>query len=343
MKYKKFGKQEWMVSKLGFGLASIMDPKTTNFKEIEFAIDKAIDLGYNFFDTAWSYGNGESEKFLGKILKKHSSKNLYVASKIPSKRNLSPNMKLAWAYTPDHIISFTEKTLQNLGIECIPLQQFHLWEDAWAENDSWKNAIEKLKKDGKILSCGLSLKRNEANNCLQTLDTGLIDSVQVVYNVFEQEPDKKLFSICKQKNIAVINRAVYDNGMLADKYTEDTLFEKNDYRSNHFKGNEFQESIQRLHEIKKILPEGMTIQELALQFVLQNKDVNVYIIGTSNIAHVEKNIAQTLIEPMALELMDEIKKHNWQRNYNYIDTMNPLKALYLDVRYLSQKIISNIK
>lgn len=343
MQNNPFGKTNLIASRLGYGLWSTQNQKHPNFSAMEYAIDKAIDLGYNYFDTAWGYGFGTSEQIIGRIIKKHSSKDIILATKIPLRRPLAPNMKLEWVFSEDHIISFTEKSLKNLQIECIPLQQFHQWEDHWAMNDTWKNAIEKLKKTGKIKACGISINQNQPNNSLKTLETNLIDAVQVSYNIFDQAPEEKLFPLCKEKNIAIISRLTFNYGALAGIFTKETKAYNNNFSSSQLNNLEILEAVERVEELKKILPPNMTLAELALRFVLNNKDINVSIIGMTTSNEVEENYETALKEPLDINLIQELKKHVWNRTYNYTTKTSLLKSLIFDSKHIIQSFISNFK
>jgi Predicted oxidoreductases (related to aryl-alcohol dehydrogenases) len=187
MKYRTFGRTGFRVSEVGYGMWGMAGWTGSESEEVNRALDKSVELGCNFFDTAWAYGAGLSEQILNALLKRHPEKKLYVATKIPPKNRKwpsRPEFKLPEVFPADYIIEYTDKSLQNLGIEAIDLQQFHVWEDGWAQEDEWKEAITKLTQQGKVKAWGISINRWEPNNSLQTLQTGLIDAVQVIYNIF---------------------------------------------------------------------------------------------------------------------------------------------------------------
>ena len=209
MQYRKFGRTGWNVSEVGYGMWGMAGWTGSEEKEINDALDKSIEMGCNFFDTAWAYGNGLSETMLNKTMKRHPGKKLYVATKIPPKNRkwpAKPHFTIDEVFPADYIVEYTEKSLKNLGIDSIDLQQFHVWEDAWAPFNEWKEAIRKLTADGKVKAWGVSVNRWEPDNCLETLKTGLIDAVQVIYNIFDQAPEDNLFPLCREKDIAVIAR-----------------------------------------------------------------------------------------------------------------------------------------
>ena len=183
MQYRKFGRTGWQLSEIGYGMWGLASWTGANQSEIQHALDKSVDLGCNFFDTAWAYSAGISEQILGQLLKKNAAKKLYCATKIPPKNfkwPALPQYKPEDCYPESHIIEYTEKSLKNLGVEAIDLQQFHVWDDSWASYDGWKNGIEKLKKEGKVKHFGISINRWEPDNVTEALKTGLIDAVQVI-------------------------------------------------------------------------------------------------------------------------------------------------------------------
>ena len=213
MEYRRFGRTNWEVSEIGYGMWGLAGWSGSDAQEYERALDVAVEKGCNFFDTAWGYAEGKSEQVLGKLQKRHTGKKLYLATKIPPKNFKWPSKKgyqLEDCFPADHIRQYTEKSLQNLGVETIDLQQFHVWEDDWARDERWQRAVEDLKREGKIRAMGVSVNRWEPNNCLQTLDTGLIDAVQVIYNIFDQAPEDLLFPACERLDIGLIARVPFD-------------------------------------------------------------------------------------------------------------------------------------
>ncbi|HWA33766.1 MAG TPA: aldo/keto reductase, partial [Cyclobacteriaceae bacterium] len=237
MNYRRFGRTNWNVSEIGYGMWGLAGWTGSDEKEVQTALEKSVELGCNFFDTAWGYGAGKSEQVLGNLLKKFPAKNLYAATKIPPKNfkwPSKPSYTIDECFPASHIIEYTEKSLKNLQVDCIGLQQFHVWEDGWAGFDEWKKAVEQLKKQGKIKHIGISINRWEPDNVLNTLKTGLIDTVQVIYNIFDQNPEDSLFPLCKKLDIGVIARVPFDEGTLTGTLTKQTTFPKDDWRSTYF-------------------------------------------------------------------------------------------------------------
>lgn len=316
MKTRKFGKTDWLISELGYGMWGLVDWSGSDQNEVEKSLEMSVELGCNFFDTAWGYGEGKSEQILGKLLRRHSDKKLYAATKIPPKNFIWPSkagFQLKDCFPASHIIEYTEKSLKNMNVEQIDLQQFHVWEDAWADQDEWKSAIEKLTKEGKVAHWGVSVNRWEPNNCLKTIETGLISSVQVIYNIFDQNPVDQLFPLCKKMNVGIIARVPFDEGSLTGLLTYDTIFPADDWRSTYFVPENLTSSVDHANALKPIIPEGMDMPEMALRFILSNPDVGTIIPGMRKIKHVQSNISCSDGQGLPKPKMDELRSHRWER------------------------------
>jgi aryl-alcohol dehydrogenase-like predicted oxidoreductase len=316
MKYRRFGRTGWKVSEIGYGMWGLAGWTGSDDKESERALDLSVELGCNFFDTAWGYGSGRSEQILGKLLKRNQGKKLYMATKIPPKNFKWPSRReftLDNCFPPEHIIEYTEKSLKNLGVETVDLQQFHVWEDSWAIDERWQRAIEKLKQDGKITAIGISVNRWEPENCLATLRTGLIDTVQVIYNIFDQAPEDELFPLCEKMDIGVIARVPFDEGTLTGTLTKDTTFPADDWRSTYFVPENLNSSVEHADRLKPLIPQGMTMPEMALRFILHNKHVHTTIPGMRKEPHVRANIGTSDGKELSKELTSALKGHRWDR------------------------------
>lgn len=234
MQNRRFGRSGWQISEIGYGMWGLAGWTGSDRKETDDSLNLAIESGVNFFDTAWGYGEGLSERILGDLIRRYPDRKLYAATKIPPKNRQwpsKPGSSLQEVFPADYIIEYTEKSLKNLGTERIDLLQFHVWEDSWAQEDEWKEAIQKLTQEGKVERWGISVNRWEPDNVLKTLETGLIDAVQVIYNIFDQAPEDNLFPLCKKLDIGVIARVPFDEGTLTGTLTKETTFPADDWRS----------------------------------------------------------------------------------------------------------------
>lgn len=316
MNYRRFGRTNWKVSDVGYGMWGLAGWTGTDEAEMEKALDKSVELGCNFYDTAWAYGAGKSENILGKLIRRHPGKRLYVATKIPAKNfkwPARPEYPLQDTYPADHIIDYTERSLKNLNLDCIDLQQFHVWDDSWTKDDDWKKGIETLKKSGKVQHFGISVNRWEPENVMKALETGLIDTVQVIYNIFDQNPEDKLFPLCRKLDIGVIARVPFDEGTLTGTLTKSTVFPKDDWRSTYFVPENLIPSVDRADALQPLVPAGMTMPEMALRFILCNDDVHTIIPGMRKINHVQSNLSVSDGKGLDPALLQKLKGHRWDR------------------------------
>jgi aryl-alcohol dehydrogenase-like predicted oxidoreductase len=287
----------------------------SDIKEVEESLDRAVALGCNFYDTAWAYAAGKSEQILGGLVKRHNNK-LYCATKIPAKNfkwPAKPEYALEDCYPADHIIDYTERSLKNLQLERIDLQQFHVWDDSWTDHDDWKKAIVKLKEEGKVQHFGISVNRWQPDNVLKALETGLIDTVQVIYNIFDQAPEDNLFPLCRKLDIGVIARVPFDEGTLTGTMTKETTFPKDDWRSTYFVPENLIASVDHADALRPLIPEGMTMPEMALRFILANDDVHTIIPGMRKLRNVEANMSASDGKALDASLLDKLRGHRWDR------------------------------
>ncbi len=319
MKSRKFGNTSWQVSEIGHGMWGLAGWSGSNEHEYNNALDLSVEMGCNFFDTAWAYGGGVSEKVLANVMKRHSGKKLYAATKIPPKNLQWParaGSALNDVYPFDHIIEYTEKSLKNLQIETIDLQQFHVWDDSWADNNEWQRAVEKLKQEGKVHHFGISVNRWEPNNCLKALATGHFQSVQVIYNIFDQSPEDQLFPLCENLSIGIIARVPFDEGSLTGTLSKDTVFPKGDWRGTYFVPENLIPTVERVEQLRSILPSQMSMAEIALRFILNNKHVSTIIPGMRSAKNVKANMIASDGKRLEESLIQKLKQHRWDRTPN---------------------------
>jgi aryl-alcohol dehydrogenase-like predicted oxidoreductase len=316
MKYRKLGRTGFDVSDIAHGLWGMSGWSGSEDQESLQAMQSAIDLGCNFFDTAWAYGEGKSDSLLGKILSSNKSKRLYAASKVPPLNGrwpATPEYKYRDVFPAAHVMSYAQKIREKLGTESIDILQFHVWDDSWANDAEFRETIEKLKSEKLIRFFGLSLNRWQPENGIAALRTGLVDAVQVIYNIFDQSPEDKLFPVCRELNIGVIARVPLDEGSLGGKMTRETKFPSNDWRAKYFGPANLAQTLTRVDELKKIVPAEMTLPEMSLRFILSNPDVGTTIIGMRKLAHVKENLAVSDAGPLDKALQQKLKAHRWDR------------------------------
>jgi aryl-alcohol dehydrogenase-like predicted oxidoreductase len=289
-------------------------------EESHASLDRAIELGCNFFDTAWAYGEGHSERLLGETLRRHRGTTLYVATKIPPKNRkwpARPEYPLEEVFPADYIREYTEKSLDNIGVQTLDLQQLHVWNDAWAEDDRWQKAVAALKEQKLVRAVGISVNRFQPTNVLRALETGLIDSVQVVYNTFDQNPEDELFPFCQERNIAIIARVPFDEGSLTGTLTADTRWPEGDFRNLYFHPENLRETLPRVERLRAVLPSDMTMPELVLRHILHHPAVTTVIPGMRKLRHVEQNLGVSGKPPLPDALVDELKTHRWTRTVDW--------------------------
>jgi aryl-alcohol dehydrogenase-like predicted oxidoreductase len=316
MKYRTLGRTGFEVSEIAQGLWGISGWSGSDDQESRQAIQLAIDLGCNFFDTAWAYGNGKSDGLLGEALAKNSGKRIYAASKIPPKNLKWPGSakdSYADVFPADHVFKYAQQIREKLRVDTIDLLQFHVWDDTWTEAPEFRRTVEKLKDDGWIRSFGLSLNRWEPENGLKALQTGLVDVVQVIYNIFDQAPEDRLFPACQELKIGVVARVPLDEGSLGGKMTADTRFPETDWRSRYFGPENLAATLPRVEKLKQLVPAGTTLAEMALRFILANPAVSTTIVGMRKLDHVRQNIALSGAASLEAGLLETLRAHRWDR------------------------------
>ncbi len=316
MVIRKFGRTQWDVSEIGYGMWGMGGWTESDDLLSAKSLDLAVENGVNFFDTAWAYGHGHSEKLLGDLLRRFPNKKLYTASKIPAKNfkwPAKPEYSLEESYPTSHIVEYTEKTLKNLQTEQLDLMQFHTWDDSWSEREEWQRAVEDLKKSGKVTAMGISVNRWEPENGIKALKTGAFDAVQVIYNIFDQAPEDVLFPLCEELDIAVIARVPFDEGTLTGNITKETKFPEGDWRGTYFVPENLIASAERADLLRPLVPDGMTMAEMALRFITMNKTVSTIIPGMRKERNVLMNTALSDGKGLPNNLYQELKGHRWDR------------------------------
>lgn len=316
MQYRPFGRTGWKVAEIGYGMWGMGGWTESDDAESMASLQRSVDLGCNFFDTAYAYGEGHSEQLLGQLLEDNPDKTLYTASKIPPKNRIWPSRRgfvLDDVFPADYIRQQVEKSLVNLGTDSIDLMQFHVWEDSWAKDERWQRVCADLKNEGVVKSWGISVNRWEPDNCLNTLRTKQIDAVQVIYNIFDQNPEDHLFPLTDGLDVAIIARVPFDEGTLTGTLTKDSKWPEGDWRNTYFVPENLNASVDHAEALRPLVPAGMTMAELALRFILANPSVSTIIPGMRKLKHVETNIAVSDDVLLPQSLVAELKKHRWDR------------------------------
>ena len=281
------------------------------------ALDRAVELGCNFFDTAWAYGNGHSERLLGALLLRHPERRLYAATKVPPKNGRWPGSAATPAddvFPYEHVLALTRASLANLGVARIDLQQLHVWDDSWVDADGWKRAVEELKRDGLVAAFGISVNRWQPANVLRAIETGLVDSVQVVYNIFDQAPEEELFPACQRLDVAVIARVPFDEGSLTGTLTPSTRWPDGDWRNVYFGRGHLATTLRRVEALRPLAAAAhTTLPDLALRFILAHPAVTTTIPGMRSTRHVDANLAARVAAPLADDTMAALRRHRWDR------------------------------
>ncbi|HEY3027155.1 MAG TPA: aldo/keto reductase [Pyrinomonadaceae bacterium] len=323
MRYRQFGRTGWQVSEIGYGMWGMGSWSASDDNESLQSLQAAVELGCNFFDTAQAYGDGHSEKLLGQTVGANRDKRLYTATKIPPKNKQWParhEFKLQDTYSPDHVEEYVHRSLESAGLESFDLIQFHTWEDDWLRDDRWLYKLDDLRSQHLLNAIGISLNRWEPWNGVRAVRTGQIDSVQVIYNIFDQNPEDDLFPACDEMKVAVIARVPFDEGTLTGTLTKDSRWPEGDWRNTYFVPDNLNESVDRADALKELLRKWnqehsseITMPELALRFILNNPTVSTIIPGMRKLAHVESNIAAGDAGPLPNELYQQLKQHRWVR------------------------------
>jgi aryl-alcohol dehydrogenase-like predicted oxidoreductase len=316
MKYRKLGKTNWDVSEIGYGMWGMAGWTGSNDEESFQSLQLAVNMGCNFFDTAWGYGEGKSERLLGELVKVNKGRKLYTATKIPPKNFKWPSKReysLDDCFPPDHIQEYVERSLKNAGFDSFDLMQLHTWEDHWLEDDRGINKMIELKEKGLFHAIGISINRWEPWNGIKAVRSGLIDTVQVIYNIFDQNPKDELFIACVESNVGVIARVPFDEGTLTGTLTKESKWPKGDWRNTYFVTENLIPSVERADALKPLVPKGMTMSEMALGFILGEPTISTTIPGMRKPDHTITNMKASDAGPLDPGLMKELETHRWDR------------------------------
>jgi aryl-alcohol dehydrogenase-like predicted oxidoreductase len=319
MNQRRLGRTGLSVSEIGYGAWGIGRSMWLGAEDRESleALNRAIDLGIEFIDTALAYGPDHSERLVGEVVRSRPER-VVVASKIPPKNQQWPARAGSDpddAFPAEWIRRCTERSLRNLGMDVIDVMQFHVWHDEWVGRGSWLEGIQEMKAEGKLRFFGVSINDNQPANAVRLIETGVVDTVQVIYNVFEQAPEDELFAACERNDVGVIARVPLDEGGLTGRVGPGTTFPEGDFRNDYFSGDR---SVERVGErVDAILAdlgiEREALPEVALRYVLSHPAVSTVIPGMRTVRNVERNAAVGDGQGLPEEQVAALKAHRWDR------------------------------
>lgn len=320
MRYRRLGKTGFQVSEMGYGAWGIGGKLWLggDDRESSQALRLAIERGVNFIDTALAYGDGHSEQLVGQVVRETGHK-IYVASKVPPKNMLwpaRPGVPISEVFPYEYIMESTERSLKNLGLETIDVQQLHIWNPEWIARDEWKRAFEELKRSGKAQAVGISINDHQPDSALEIIRTGLIDTVQVIYNIFDQTPETNLFPLTIESDIGVIARTPLDEGALTGRINQHSQFEPTEFRARYFKGDRKKQVAERVAAIERDLGiQDGVMPEVALRFCLSHPAVSSVIPGMRTRANVEFNCTIPGKGALPEKVLTILRKHAWEKNF----------------------------
>lgn len=320
MRYRKLGRTGIDVSEIGYGTWGISGVQWLGARDEESltSLNAAVDVGLNFIDTALAYGEGHSERLVGRLIRERQER-IHVATKVPPKNKTWPapsGLPANEVFPAAHIRECTERSLENLGLDAIDLQQLHVWQDEWVGQGDWLEEVDNLKREGKIRFFGISVNDHQPDNAIRLIETGVVDTVQVIYNIFEQSPEDRLLPACREHDIGVIARVPFDEGALTGNITPQTTFDAGDFRAQYFRGNR---KTQVDEHIKAILSDlridREELPEVALRYVLSHPTVSTVIPGMRSVRNVRLNTGVADGKGLPKERIQSLRSHRWIRNF----------------------------
>ena len=320
MEYRTLGKTGLQVSELGYGAWGIGKTMWIGADDEESlrALRRAVGDGVNFLDTALGYGDGHSERLVGQVARAANG-TVRVATKIPPKNMVWPaprGVAANDAYPADWVVECTERSLANLGLETIDVQQFHVWSDEWVGQGDWLEGIERLRSQGKIRFFGVSINDHQPSNAIKLVNSGHVDTVQVIYNIFDQSPEDELFPAVKAADVGVIVRVPFDEGSLTGKINPATTFPDGDFRNRYFAGDRKDQVWERVQAIAKDLGAPIDrLSEIALRYCLSQPEVSTVIPGMRSVPNVDANVAAAALGPLSAEQVEILHRYRWVRSF----------------------------
>jgi aryl-alcohol dehydrogenase-like predicted oxidoreductase len=318
MKYRTLGRTGLEVSAVGFGAWAIggdMWGPQDDDQALD-AIARAWDLGCTFFDTAAVYGDGHSEELIGRFMKASGHRPV-IATKVPPKNYRWPagrGTPIREAFPKEWVISETEDSLRRLGVDHVDLQQLHVWDEEWADEDEWYEGLVRLREQGKVRFFGASLNSHDPDSGVRLVESGRIDAVQVIYNIFEQAPEDRLFPAVLEHGVGVLARVPFDESALTGKLTKKTAFAPGDFRQRYFAGGKLAETVDRVEALRWLVPDdAASMAEAALRFCLSHDAVSTVIPGIRNAGQAQQNCAAADAGALRPDTLARLKGHRWER------------------------------
>ena len=326
MKFRPFGKHPFYCSEIGFGAWAIGGAWGTQADSDSLAaLHRALDLGVNFIDTAAGYGDGRSERLIGQVLRERAAagkkEKVFVATKTPPDAGIwppSPYDKADDRYSEKYLRANVATRLANLGTNRLDLLQLHTWTRAWNRNPTPFKILRQLQREGLVGLIGISTPEHDQNSVIDLMRGGWVDAVQVIYNLFDQEPAAELLDVAQEHGVGIIVRVAFDEGVLTGKFTAETKFAPDDFRAKYFEGDRLARAIARADEVKKdLVGSGFTPAQAALKFVLAHPAVSTVIPGIRSLAQADANCAVSDLPALPVALLHQLQRHNWRRGVWY--------------------------
>jgi aryl-alcohol dehydrogenase-like predicted oxidoreductase len=331
MKYRPFGRHGFNCSEIGFGAWAIGGSWGAQADADSLAaLHRALDLGVNFIDTAAGYGDGRSERLIAQVLRERAARpgvpgakpaTIFVATKTPPGPGIwppSPYCRADERYAEDYVRSNVTERLRNLGAEKIDLLQLHTWTRAWNRDPTPFKLLRRLQQEGKLGLIGVSTPEQDQNSVIDLMRGGWIDAVQVIYNLFEQEPAAELLDVAQECGVGVIVRVAFDEGVLAGRFTAETKFAPDDFRAKYFEGDRLARAVAHADEVRSDLAgSGLSMAQAALKFVLAHPAVSTVIPGIRNVAQADANCGVSDLPDLSADLLERLHRHNWRRGVWY--------------------------
>jgi aryl-alcohol dehydrogenase-like predicted oxidoreductase len=327
VKTRTLGTTGYVVSELGFGCWGLGGDMWRGAADSDGrdALREAVAQGITFFDTALAYGTGHSEQLVGQSLQSEiRGGRAIVATKVPPLNEQWPgaaSTPLADVFPARHLAAATERSLKNLGVDALSLQQLHVWNDAWLDDSEWEASYERivrLKQEGKVLHWGISINDHAPETALRVLADPIFETAQVIYNIYDRSPERALFRLAQTKPLGVIVRVPFDEGALTGQIRSTTVFPAGDWRAEYFAGDRRAEAERRAAALTQLLndPDQVsTLPELALRFCLSPAEVTTVIPGMRRPAHVRHNVAAVQRGALSPRMLSKLAAHAWEKNW----------------------------